>query len=343
MKRELTFNTPFCCLAGTNFINCFASTYVFLENAPAEKQDAYFCLFDTMCGRSALRCRYDGTPTEMQQRIGETDEDSCGTDDTVDFLFGFAGYDYRKLTDLASYRDEVTAAINAGKPVIAKVNTGGNRFRVITGYDGDTLVCPDFAGAHNRPEHAPAYDELEALYIIGNKIKPRYTLRDGLERIQTVMEYNIRENLWGGYTAKLWGYEPDGFWNATLEEKKARMGRVAAAMWHTFNCHNFREVLCQRLSSAELPDSARELLDPAFVRMRETVDNGYIDGSYNYTHDLAWGLIGIQQSTTYSSHAQCYTNITAWVTIEQIARNDARVLECIKETLETLRKKDCGH
>jgi hypothetical protein len=138
----------------------------------------YFMLFDTMCGSAALRRRFDGEPTEMQKTIGDR---VCGTDYTVDFLFGFAGHEYRKSTDTAKFKDEVITSIDAGRPIIAKVKSNiSGLFRVITGYDGNKLLCPDYKNAGNPPKKAPRYDELEALYIIGKKIKPRYVLKDSL-------------------------------------------------------------------------------------------------------------------------------------------------------------------
>ncbi len=90
-----------------------------------------------------------------------------------------------------AFRAAITASLDAGRPVIAKVKSGEGRFRVITGYDGDALISPDYANAQRRPQGAPAYDELAALYLIGDKVQPRYTLKDGLERIVTVMTYKL--------------------------------------------------------------------------------------------------------------------------------------------------------
>lgn len=227
MKCELTFLVPFSGFSGTIFINCFASTYIFLENisvdfkdyecrqmdgkscdscgncgrggnTPISIQEKYFFLFDTLCGRSSLRCRFDGEPTEMQKMICEIDFYDGGTENNVDFLFGFAGYEYRRLTDPAMFQDEVTASVNAGKPVIAKVKTGTNRFRVINGYDDDVMKCPDFTNAQQKPQGTLSRSELDTLYVIGQKIEPRYKLLDGLKRIRQIMEYNMKENLWGG-------------------------------------------------------------------------------------------------------------------------------------------------
>lgn len=165
MKNQLAFNVAFSGFTTTDFINCFTSTTMVLEGitgkddydcqqrdgepctgcgncrrSTAGLQEQRFFVFDTMCGRSALRCRYDGEPTEMQTWIGETESDSCGTDDTVDFLFGFAGYAYQKLTAPDAFPAAIRASIDAGRPVIAKVKAGEGRFRVLTGYDSSGPV-----------------------------------------------------------------------------------------------------------------------------------------------------------------------------------------------------------
>ena len=231
MKNALDFSIPFSPLMDTDFINCFASVYMFLEHigvtgnrdypckmggdkvcngcsscndSDASKQARNFFLFDTMSGRSSLRARYDGEPSEMQRWIGDVDGERCGTDDTVEFLFGFSGYAYRKLKDPDAFKAAVIEAIDAGKPVLAKVKADTGYFHVITGYNDNTLICPDYTFAQQKPEGAPSYDNLSTLYIIGDKIAPLYTLKDGLERIKRVMETNIEEAVWDGYIKNIW-------------------------------------------------------------------------------------------------------------------------------------------
>lgn len=349
--KSLEFNVPFSGFASTTFINCFTSTYVFLENlgvttsdyeckqmdgqscdscgncsnggiTPIVAQERYFFLFDTMSGRSSLRCRFDGEPTEMQKLIlGGTSFYDGETDYTVDFLFGFAGYNYRKLTDANEFKTAIIDSINADKPVIAEVNSGNGNFRVITGYDGDSLLCPDFTNAQNKPQNPPAYDEITALYIIGEKITPRYTLKDGLERIKKVMEYNINENLWGGYTEKMGLYTSDSLGRVGIDEKKVRMRRVADTMWHTFNCHNFAEVFRHR--------EYEELKNPAFDEMCNIIGGP----CYGYTHDLAWALIGLEECADWTKHAAGYFGEMIELTLYKIASNDQKVLEMINKML----------
>ena len=91
---KLGFSIPFSGFGSTTFINCLASVYLYLEGISAKAgnvtfcnewengqcngcgncatkpqalQEKYFFLFDTMCGHSSLRCRFDGTPTEMEK------------------------------------------------------------------------------------------------------------------------------------------------------------------------------------------------------------------------------------------------------------------------------------
>ena len=79
---------------------------------------------------------------------------------------------------------------------IGRQTASDEKFRVIIGYDGDTMICPDFTNAQRKPANAPVYSELDVLYIIGDKIEPRYKLIDGLRRILYVMECNANENLY---------------------------------------------------------------------------------------------------------------------------------------------------
>lgn len=274
MKKELNFNIQFSNLwTHDSFPNCLAGVHAFLEGQGSdtvkycnpddenksvcfgcgcekEPTSVYFCLFDTMCGRSAVRLRFDGALTKMADTIGDVTDWSgkCATDYTTDFLFGFVGYDYRKVTDPAKFKDEVTASINAGKPVIAESVAENGGFRVITGYDGDTAVCSHYAvdqGENKRELKTaiPAYDEFKLLYIIGEKVTPRYTLKDGLERIKLVMENNIEEKVWGKgieeITKAFVSSTDDEYYNMDSEELKTLRKRFADTVVNRFNSHTF--------------------------------------------------------------------------------------------------------
>jgi len=277
MKNQLDFKVPFVASWGNaNFIYCFTSAYVFVQNidvsgivnypcpprnngqpchgcgnlrkgkcdaAALNKVSPYLFLFDTMTGCNSLHDRYDREPNEMQKLVGLTaDNNSCGTEHTTDFLFGFTGYEYYKCTDVAKFKSEIAKAIDAGKPVIAEGKPGkgrGGRFHVITGYDGDTLLMSptdDYFYQRARPDGAPTYDELVTLYIFGDKIAPRYTLIDGLKNIKRVREYNITEKIWDDYLAKM--KELD---NVDMEEKRIRLSRMLETIRYTMNTHGIQK------------------------------------------------------------------------------------------------------
>jgi len=369
--KKLNFPYPFNGFCGTTFLNCFSSVYMFLENVaaggsdydcrqlrgkgcnscgncgqggstPISRQERYFFLFDTMCGRSSLRCRFDGTPTETQDMICEHDFYDGGTERNVDFIFGFAGYEYRKVT--GDFKAEITASIDAGKPVIAKVKTGKGRCRVIIGYDNansrhDKLLEPDYKNAQDLPKKACKYDDILALYVVGEKIEPRYTLKDGLERIVKVIEYNKSEKLWEEYANKIGLYGAGSLGGTGIEEKKARLKRVAETMEHTWNCHNFAEVFRNYreggdASAYDAVGDMKRLRNPAF---REFFDQ--ISGPcYGYTHDLAWALVGLNETADWTRHVYKtgYFGEMAELTLCQIQKNDEGVLACVRKILEIL-------
>jgi len=326
MKKELAFNVPFSVFAGTTFLNCFTSAYLFNENIPGAEQEKYFFLFGTMCGHTSLRFTYDGAPTEMEKLLCVKDFYDCGGDYAVEFLFGFAGYDYRKLTGADHFKDEIRASVDAGRPVIAAVIGGANQYRVVTGYDGDALISPIYTGAQNPPAGPPAYGDIQTLYVFGEKIPPRYGLADGLKRVRQVMEYNINEKLWDTYLDKFSSYHPssDSFINAVADEKKARMKRLQQSMWDVMNVHNFGEVFRHCYHD--------ELRDPAFDSQRAKI-GGPCCG---YTHDLSAALITLADQADFSHYYACFYGEMIELTLKQIARNDEAALEAVEEMIKIL-------
>jgi len=329
MKKELPFNVPFSGFAGTTFLNCFTSTYMFLENIPGDQQEKYFFLFGTMCGHTSLRFRYNGEPTDMEKLLCVRDFYDCGGDYAMEFLFGFAGYDYGQMINPADFRAEIISSIDAGKPVIVGTKTPADQFRVITGYDGDHLLSPAYANAQRPPASPPSYDDMEVLYIFGGKIPPRYGLADGLKRIVRVMEHNIRENLWGTYLDKFSSYHPtsDNFIKADAEEKKARMTRLQKSMWDVMNTHNF----CEVFRNGHHDD----LRNPAFDDLRSKIGGPY----YGYTHDLSAALITLADQADWSHYYANFYGEMIELTLSQIAKNDEKVLGAIKEMISILDKK----
>lgn len=143
MENRLAFDIPFSGFSGMTFLNCFATNYVFMEgmslsrgdyscnkrktgvcdgcgnckNTPEKAQEKAFMLFDLVCGHSSLRCRFDGVPTDMEKMICERDFYDCGTNETIDYLFGYAGYEYRAASDIGGFLSDIRASVDAGRPV----------------------------------------------------------------------------------------------------------------------------------------------------------------------------------------------------------------------------------
>ena len=315
MKQMLGFDLQYNYLEKQTFIQCFASVYTYMEmqnnragvfsepdigghcvgcgsggplhhckkDSAAKKRCAFFALFNTMCGNSSLRRRFDGMPTDMQKLIGDTDAEGkgCGSDFTVDFLFGYAGYAFRLCDDAASFRAEIIASINAGVPVIAKTKSG-EEYHVIIGYDGENLIIPrvmSYNFATNpptlNPESTPGYGELERIYIFGGKTARRYTLKHGLHNIRRVMSYNISAGLWDQYLTKLGGCAKypsgDGLYDADSAERKVRARHLAETNLYMYNICSFAGAFC----CAKMPNHYlhMELTDPALSPLWDDIDD----------------------------------------------------------------------
>ena len=364
--KKLDFQVPFSAFAPTTFINCFASVYLYCEGMKAEAEQDYECaqregnpctgcghcaeslkaiqekfffLFDTVCGHSSLRCRFDGTPTEMEKLINDGGFYDGGGSENIDFLFGFAGYDYRPVTSCSSFLHEITAAIDNDKPVITKLKNSSVPFCVITGYGDNGYYMPEFTGAQKAPDHAPNDNEIDTIYIIDKKTVPKYTLCDGLERIIHIMEYALKEDLWGGYMKKIGTYGPDSLGEDNPEGRKVRMNRLAATMWHTFNVHNFAEVFRVFLSDSQdrnifdTINDVKKLGDPSLHELIHT-----ISWRYGYTHDLAWSIIGLDECINWEDWKSHYYGDMLEVILLKLKENDEAVLECVKEIVQRLEK-----
>ena len=327
MKNVLDYDQHFTYLEGQNFIQCFASSFMYLErkanptgsiNDPeiggqcfgcgsggelshckkdkdAAKRCGFFFLFNTLTGTSAVRRQFDGKPTDMQKLTGYVgfigDEgNDCGTDFVVDFLFGYTGYDYKKVTNAAAFKDEIITSIDAGKPMIAKLKVKDPPFHVIIGYDDDKLVVPHTINYNwqekpptLKPEYIPAYDEIDALYIFGDKAKRRYTLKDGLNNIRRVMEYNINAGLWDEYLAKIGELDKVG-----PDERQYRAKQLADTNIYMYNFCSFGGIF----SCEQLPDHYlhNEFFDPKLADLWKQVtddshwaivDSGHVTGKLN--------------------------------------------------------------
>ncbi len=257
--------------------------------------------------------------------------------DNIEFLFGFGGYDYQAVTDTAVFMERIAASIDRNKPVIAKLKGNSVPFAVITGYDGDEIICPDFRCAQKSPEPAVTPACIDSLYLIGDRVAPKYTLVDGVEWIERVMDYCLREGMWDGYMKKIGTYGPDSLGADEPEGRKARMKRLAETMWHTFDSHNFAEVFRTYLPGSLNRDAydsindVKRLADPAFGESIHT-----INWRYGYTHDLAWSIIGLDECIDWNDWKSHYYGDMLQVVIGKLKENDGAVLECVRSIIKLL-------
>lgn len=362
---KIDFTVPFSGFASTTFINCFTSVYMYFESMdsqvekmtfcnewengqcnscgncatkPPSLQERYFFLFDTMCGRSSLRCRFDGTSTEMEKLINNSGwDDDGGSANNIDFLFGLTGYRYHTATDADVFKSEIAASISMNKPVIAKLKKNIVPFAVITGIDEDKIICPDFKHAQKSPDPVVTYDSIEALYLIDSRAAPKYSLIDGLKRIEYVMEGCLREGLWSEYMKKIGTYGPDSLGEDQPEGRKKRMKRLADTMWYTFNCHNFAEVFRTYLGDrpmAYLYDAVGDINRLGAPALYETINT--ISWRYGYTHDLAWSIIGLDECINWNDWKSHYYGDMLEVILDKLKENDQEVLNCIREIIQKL-------
>jgi hypothetical protein len=299
------------------------------EHAELNKVSPYHMMLVTMSGSCSLRRRYDGEPTEMEKLIDSIEY-------TADFYFGFTGYDYRKSSDNAVFKDEIVASINAGKPVITEVtevNSAETRFHLITGFDGDTLECPsdDYFYKQAWPNGAPAYDEIVTLYILGDRIAPRYTLIDGLKNIRKSIEYTVNEKLWNDYLVKMGGWDDylsdDGLDKADMEEKKERMKRMLDTIRYSMNAH------CVQKAFQDIHIRHEEMRNPKLSGLWEAIKSNSFymgHGIENKIDRINWDTI--KPSTFKGISREICEGIV------KFKEADIKLLDYLNQAIEILKK-----
>ncbi|MCL2285955.1 MAG: hypothetical protein FWC32_06265 [Firmicutes bacterium] len=358
-KNSFDFKTQYSNLSNMSFVNCFAAAYVYLEGIAVEvpmkcgdgmcfgcgcgkeTQSLYACLFYTMCGNSAVQRHFDEVPTKMAELIGYKGgwNGNCYTDYTVDFLFGFAGYDYRKITNADMFKHEITVSINLGRPVIAELTNG--EFRVITGYDNDTLIADYVVNGQrlNKPSMpAPSYDELKTLYIIGDKITLRYTIKDGLERIKQVMENNIEEKIWDkaieAITKAFISSTDDGYGQMNADELKMLQSRIHGTIENYHNRHTFSVAFTswwQRLVADEQKLHQHHVSVKVLEELRDLwrLMDVYSDRIRNYTHSV--GRYAYHIGSFRAAYGRMFVTI-----LEDIQNIHTEMLALINQAIEVL-------
>ncbi|MHB1483094.1 MAG: hypothetical protein ACYCYI_00370 [Saccharofermentanales bacterium] len=311
--KQLYFPYPFSFFRGLDFTNCFASLYMYLEKVPGrndhdcahyknepcdgcrrcdgslqEKQERLFFLFDTVSGRSATIWGYGDKPTTIYTDIYDND-------DMVDFVAGYAGYSFTKYTD--GFTDLVHASINNDIPVLARMKDACHgSFRVITGYEGNSLLLAEPIGAQNKSGSSLSVDEIDSVYIFGEKIDRKYTLIDGLKRIKYVMDCNQEAKTWDDYINAFKNYWGE-LKNVDLDEIKQRFWYAQKAMM--FNCHNFSEVF--RIYKCDYSDKIyfNSIWDEWKI-LRNNPACAQIDSAYDDSHKRQWQVAALYGTRDWS-------------------------------------------
>ena len=112
MKKILDFPYPFSGFTCLDFVNCFASLYMYLEeihcsndyecpsregkgcngcgncsDSPSKRQEDIFFFFGTMSGETSMRQDYDKGNTEIYPDI-------VGSESQIEFVPGLTGWSY---------------------------------------------------------------------------------------------------------------------------------------------------------------------------------------------------------------------------------------------------------
>lgn len=236
MKNCIDYDFEFSGFWGRNFNNCFSSAYKYLTRNHKKlaliSQEDFFFFFGTMSGQNVTRLPYDETTVEPEWLINNTISQ-------IKFILGFTGYEYTVVSN--NFKQEVKKSIGDGIPVIVKLKDNDiNGYNLIIGFDEETFLCPNF---NSDPRQILKDEDIELLYILGEKKTPRYTYLDGLKQIIRVLEHNQEKNIWGETADKFSHYWEEGLNNTDISEVKKRFDRTVKMMWHTFNCHILGETM----------------------------------------------------------------------------------------------------
>jgi len=194
---------------------------------------------------------------------------------------------------------------------------------------------------------APRYDHLDTLYIFGDRIDRRFTLKDGLQNIARVIEYTISTGIWDEYLTKLGGCEKfpsdDGLDKADSEERKTRAANLAKANMYMYNngaasAAFFAEKMPGHYLEAEMPGmNPKAEIPPDYAlpvllckEMDESIDAvinaGHQTGKLNW--EQVW-LIDDPDKIAVLSAEVCEG-------IKKVKEADKKVLEIINKAIKII-------
>jgi len=359
MRKELAFKFPFYRFSSLDFYNCYASVYLFLQGTTA-KNTEYYCqaiegkgcnecwncrdslqaksealnnLFGMIInGQWITRESWSGEKTKIRKELdAEYGDPKTKTDKTADFLTGFTGYSYKKITE--NFKENIVASIDSGKPVIAKIKEN-EIFRVISGYDGDSLIEPDYRPADNAPNEPTVYDEIEYMYIFGEKIPQKYTFPDVLKLMEKVMDSDSDEKIWPEFLHKF-DYEGGRLWEVKAGEIKIRYKRLRGiAGWIPNIGHNLGLTFGDRGLLKELGmdvEQFGELLDTIAHQGNLMHGRGYMLSAISDTVNAL--NINDDGEWPWDKHGL----ITAtWEIINLVMDCDLKILSAVKKAIHKL-------
>jgi|GEM_PF-2477631 len=347
-KNEFTkkvlneFKVSFAYINEMTFINCFASLYVYLnkntfvsdyqcnvkENKDCadcgnckdymrSKQEEYYFWFDTMCGNAAIRPNFAGATENLDNKP-----------ETIDFLMKFAGYEYETLT--SGFNQKIKESIDANKPVIARMKGDikgnfGNYFRVLIGYDNNGFIFVENNAVKNNPDHPLTNDDFAEVFIITDIVKPRYTLIDGLKKIESVMEKNLADKIWDECVQQFnyFGENPP---NDDINDIKNRFNNMSGMSYYNFNCHHFQQAFKPHLvKDSRLDEICRQ-----------------IDISTDNAHKRNWQIISLNEYCDWSKYGDTMRSwgfrMNVVMCLEKLKEYDAEILAEVKKAISILEK-----
>jgi len=205
---------------------------------------------------------------------------------------------------------------------------------VLIGYDGDTLVAPDYVNGHDNTKQkgVSKYGEIEAMFVFGEKTAPRHTLKDGLERIKLMFELNAREKIWDEYTAQMqkdFSDCKDDEYNAlTPDEQGAFINNLKDAATAAWVIHGLGEAFAGR--------QHEEMRNPALLGTWEKISK-----ITNRMNSIGFAIYFLERKIDCSELTHFWDRIgigdmiRAGI-IEQYKTMDAELLELIKQAIGIL-------
>ena len=355
MKKELDFKYPFWQWGGLGFYNCYAAVYMYLQglnneaigcnakkgndcNSCSDCSEKIVNLFETIAGQTTVRQSYSGEKTKIQNELeAELGNSSNSSDKLVDFIIGFTGYDYSKVT--GEITESVTSSIDIGKPVLAKLkndNWAGDAakgYRIITGYDGDVFLGPDYSPAADLLL-SPSCDEIKCIYVFGEQTSPKHTFLDLLIFMERVMGSDFSEGIWYDFLHKF-DYEGEKLWEVDVAEIKSRFKRFSdVSGWLSCMSHSLQNAFGDRKLLEDLGANIEKIDDLLKVIGHQT----HLLHNHGYQANALWDSVNAFQMDDNEKWPWDKNGLitTASLVLNAIIECDMKILIAVKKAIRKL-------